>query len=99
MRRIISNIRKSLKKAGITLGRKPKNEKPIKIDILRQEAGYSWDKLAELTGVSKRTMENWSQRKRIPKNVYLLASIAKVLNCQIEDIVEPLENYDKKSMS
>lgn len=75
--------------------RKSSVQNPIKIDILRQEAGYSWHELSVKSGVSQRTLEYWANRKRIPRDVYLLSMVAKVFGCTIEDIIEPLENYDK----
>ena len=76
------------------------DDKPIKIDLLRREKGLSVMELAERSGISKRTLDEWSQRRNIARDVYKLQKIAKVLECSIEDLIEPIETYtNKKSVT
>ena len=71
------------------------DDKPIKIDLLRREKGLSVIELAERSGVGRRIIEDWIQKRCKTSNVYKLQKLAKVLECSIEDIVEPEENYKK----
>lgn len=68
---------------------------PIKIDVIRQERGMSVRELAEAAGVNQRSLEDWFQKRKKTSNVYVLQKIARVLNCSIEDLIEPIENYEK----
>lgn len=67
---------------------------PIRIDIVRQQRGMSVKELAEAAGVNQRSLEDWLQRRKKASNVYTLQKLARVLNCSIEDLIEPIENYD-----
>ncbi len=60
-----------------------------KIERIRIEKGISRTELAKQSGVPVRTLENWSNRSRLPRDVYQLYKIAKTLGCQIEDLIEP----------
>ena len=60
-----------------------------KIDLQRIEQGISRKELAERSGVPRRTLENWSMRTRLPRDVYQLHKVAQALGCSIEDIMEP----------
>ena len=68
---------------------------PIKIDVIRQERGMSVRELAEAAGVNQRSLEDWFQKRKKTSNVYALQKLARVLNCSIEDLIEPIENYEK----
>ncbi len=65
------------------------NDNPIKMEILRKEQGISRQELSRRSGVPIRTLEGWSSRARLPRDVYQLLKVAKVLGCQIEDLIEP----------
>ena len=41
------------------------------------------------TSCTLRTIESWCRRLRVPRDVYQLLKLAKVLGCQIEDLIEP----------
>ena len=75
-------------------------QNPIKMDIIRIQKGMSLRELADRSGISKRTLDEWSQRRNIARDVYKLQKIAKVLECSIEDLIEPIETYtNKKSVT
>lgn len=65
------------------------NDNPIKMEILRKEQGISRQELSRRSGVPIRTLEGWSSRARLPRDVYQLLKVAKALGCQIEDLIEP----------
>lgn len=71
------------------------NENPIKMEILRKEQGLSRGELSRRSGVPIRTLEGWSARLRLPRDVYQIYKVAKVLGCRIEDLIEP-ELAEKK---
>ena len=48
------------------------------------------------SGVPVRTLEGWSARIRTSPNVYQLYKVAQVLECHIEDLIEP-ELAEKES--
>lgn len=60
-----------------------------KIDLQCIEQGISRKELAERSGIPRRTLENWSMRTRLPRDVYQLHKVAQALGCSIEDIMEP----------
>ena len=57
---------------------------------IRTHAGLSRAELSRLSGVPIRTLEGWELGQRKPRDVYQLQKIAKVLDCKIEDLIEPL---------
>lgn len=61
--------------------------KPSKIQIKRNELNMSRAELSRRSGVPIRTLEGWELGDRIPRDVYQLAKIAKVLQCNIEDLI------------
>lgn len=57
------------------------------------ERGMTKKDLAERSGVPLVTIDQWTRRVRKNPNVYQLYKVAKVLDCHIEDLIEPdLEN-------
>ena len=60
-----------------------------KIDLQCIEQGISRRELSRRSGVPLRTLENWSMRTRLPRDVYQLHKVAKALGCSIEDLMEP----------
>ena len=67
-----------------------------KIDLRCIEQGSSRTELAERSGVPRRTLENWSARTRLPRDVYQLHKVAQALGCRIEDIMEPESPEDSQ---
>ena len=59
------------------------------IDRKLVELGMTRATLARLSGISIRTLENWSRRVIKSPNVYQFYKVAKVLDCSIEDLLEP----------
>ena len=70
--------------------RKAKGIEDTKLQKLRVKKGYSQGTLAELSGISRRTIQNYEQGKRPIEGAHLetLCNLAKTLNCKIEDIIE-----------
>ncbi len=58
-----------------------------KIQARRVELNISRSELSRSSGVPLRTLEEWEAERRIPRDVYQLAKIAKVLQCSIEDLI------------
>lgn len=57
------------------------------------ERGMTKKDLAERSGVPLVTIDQWTRRVRKNPNVYQLYKVANVLDCHIEDLIEPdLEN-------
>lgn len=59
------------------------------IDRKCMEAGISRRELARRSGVPAGTLEAWGNRTRVPRDVYQLHKVAQVLDCHIEDLIEP----------
>lgn len=59
------------------------------IDKKLIENGMTRSDLSKQSGVPLRTIESWCRRLRVPRDVYQLLKLAKVLGCQIEDLIEP----------
>ena len=55
-----------------------------KVRELRNRKGYSQEKLAELAGVTKRTVRNWETEGKYPRNQALYEKIARALDCSEE---------------
>ena len=64
-------------------------ENMTRIDRRCIEAGISRTELARRSGVPIRTLEAWSRRLRVPRDVYQLYKVAQALECHIEDLIEP----------
>ena len=58
-----------------------------KIEERRKAAGMSRSELSRQSGVPLRTLEEWEAGRRVPRDVYQLAKVAKALNCLIEDLI------------
>jgi len=65
----------------------------IKLKRIRQRAGISQSELAEMSGVPVRTIQQYEQRqKSINKaQAEYLMMLARALNCNAEDLIEPDE--------
>lgn len=53
------------------------------------EQGMTKKALAERSGVPMVTIDQWTRRVRKNPNVYQLYKVAQVLECHIEDLIEP----------
>lgn len=53
------------------------------------EKGISRKDLSIQSGVPIRTLEGWANRTRTNPNVHQLFKVAKVLDCHMEDLIEP----------
>ena len=71
-----------MRKIAITDNMTPINKNCI-------EAGLTRKQLAEMSGVPMVTLDQWARRVRLPRDVYQLNKVAKVLGCHIEDLIEP----------
>ena len=58
-----------------------------KIEERRKAAGMSRSELSRQSDVPLRTLEEWEAGRRVPRDVYQLAKVAKSLNCLIEDLI------------
>ena len=54
----------------------------------RIQAGLSQNQLAEKSGVSVRTLQDWEAGRRVPRDVYIIHKLAIALECAIEDLIE-----------
>ena len=64
-------------------------------DAADQRVCKAHQTLSKQSGVPLRTIESWCRRLRVPRDVYQLLKLSKVLGCQIEDLIEP-EAGEKK---
>jgi transcriptional regulator with XRE-family HTH domain len=53
------------------------------------DKGMTKKELAERSGVPLVTIDQWTRRVRKNPNVYQLYKVAQVLECHIEDLIEP----------
>ena len=58
------------------------------IKQLRQNLNMSRAELSKQSGVPARTVDDWENGRRKPRDVYQLKKIADVLGCYIEDLIE-----------
>lgn len=54
-------------------------------EVLRDEAKENRTRLAQLSGVSLRTLEDWEAGRRVPRDVYQIHAVAAALGMSIED--------------
>lgn len=59
-----------------------------KIKQIRECAGMSRAELSRLSEVPARTIDDWENNRRIPRDVYQLKKIADALNVTIEDLID-----------
>ncbi len=57
------------------------------IKKLRESSGLSRIELARQSGVPVRTIDDWENNRRIPRDVYQLKKISDILNVHIEDLI------------
>ena len=58
------------------------------IKQLRQNLNMSRAELSKQSGVPARTIDDWENGRRKPRDVYQLKKIADVLGCYIEDLID-----------
>lgn len=58
---------------------------PARIIYLRESRGLNRTRLAQLSGVSLRTLEDWEAGRRVPRDVYQIHAVAAALGMSIED--------------
>ena len=56
-----------------------------RIISLRESRGLNRTRLAQLSGVSLRTLEDWEAGRRVPRDVYQIHAVAAALDMSIED--------------
>lgn len=56
-----------------------------RIIYLRESRGLNRTRLAQLSGVSLRTLEDWEAGRRVPRDVYQIHAVAAALGMSIED--------------
>jgi len=61
---------------------------------LRLAAGLSQPKLAEMTGVSLRTIQNYESGTRKPSNIQITNKIAAALNADLSDLLDEQQERD-----
>lgn len=59
-----------------------------KIEARRKCNGLSRAELSRQSGVPIRTLESWEAGINVPRDVYQLYKVSKVLNCRIENLIE-----------
>ena len=59
-----------------------------KIKKAREGVGFSRAELSKLSGVPVRTIDDWENNRRKPRDVYQIKKVADALNVRIEDIIE-----------
>lgn len=57
----------------------------VRITGLRESRGLNRTRLAQLSGVSLRTLEDWEAGRRVPRDVYQIHAVAAALGMSIED--------------
>lgn len=72
-------------------------ENITRIDRRCIELGISRAELSRRSGVPIRTLEAWGKRLRVPRDVYVLAKVARALECRIEDLIEPEPQTEAKA--
>lgn len=72
--------------------RMAKHRGPTNLARMRSSCGYTQRELAELSGVSLRSIQMYEQRNKDINRAHAasLARLARVLHCRIEDLLEPM---------
>lgn len=63
------------------------------IKELRTKRNMNRKQLSDLSGVPSRTIDDWENNRRVPRDVYQLKKVADALGVKIEDLInwkEPL---------
>ena len=59
-----------------------------KVKEIRQKIGMSRAELSRRSGVSLRTIDDWENKRKIARDVYLIEKVARALNCTIYDLID-----------
>lgn len=64
-----------------------------RVKELRSLAGISQQELANKTGLSLRSIQNYESNQRYPKDVAILNKLCKALNTTIEELMKEEDNF------
>lgn len=64
-----------------------------KLKALRLEKGYTQEKLAEMTDVSKRTLINYEQGRCYPKQTAILGKLASIFDVSVDYLITDADRY------
>ena len=67
-----------------------------RIIYLRESRGLNRTRLAQLSGVSLRTLEDWEAGRRVPRDVYQIHAVAAALGMSIEDYLGAIMNQEAR---
>lgn len=59
-----------------------------KIKQIRERASMSRADLSRISGVPARTIDDWENNRRVPRDVYQLKKIADALSVTIENLID-----------
>lgn len=59
-----------------------------KIKQIRERASMSRADLSRISGVPSRTIDDWENNRRVPRDVYQLKKIADALSVTIENLID-----------
>lgn len=65
------------------------------IKKLREEKNYSRAELSRKSGVPARTIDDWENSRRKPRDIYQLKKVADALGVKIDDLID----WEKESRS
>lgn len=63
------------------------------IKAVRMKIGMSRAELSRRSGVSLRTIDDWENGRKVPRDVYLIERVARALNGTIYDLI----NFEEKT--
>jgi transcriptional regulator with XRE-family HTH domain len=58
------------------------------IKELRTKKNMNRKQLSDLSGVPSRTIDDWENNRRVPRDVYQLKKVADALQVTIEDLID-----------
>ncbi|MBW4641777.1 MAG: helix-turn-helix domain-containing protein [Goleter apudmare HA4340-LM2] len=74
-------------------------EKPKpRIALLREKAGLTQLELSRLVGVTESTIQNWESGRTGTDHIERIIRFCKALNCQVEDLIEYVNELPKESV-
>lgn len=68
------------------------------IKALRQNLKMSRVELSKQSGVPARTIDDWENNRRKPRDVYQLKKVSDVLGCYIEDLINWDEDEEESGL-
>lgn len=60
-----------------------------RLKAIREAKGLSQRQLAEMTGISINSIISWEVGRRELINIYMLIRLAKALECDVLDLIDP----------